>query len=346
MDVVDTGAPRRSREDIRQAALEAARTERDRFKRDVNLIAYAASRGYASFAAKTSRNFPALRHPRSHHKIVVGKGRDGHWVFYTLGNDAGPRGSIIDFIQHLDEIPMTKVLEELRQWTNTPRELPTYARVSIEHVPKDRDAVAATVEHASSVETHRYLESRGLTRATLAHPRFLPTWRQSGPRRDERDLPTGTALFLHHDEQGLCGFETKSWRMTGFARGGMKALWCSGQTPSDTRLVIAESAIDALSYHEANAHPRTRYVSFAGAMSARQPELLERAISWMPAGSTVVAATDRDKQGHAFATRIAELCSKHAHVAYERHEPGLGKDWNDHLQALRAPERKTPALAR
>ena len=73
----------------------------------------------------------------------------------------------------------------------------------------------------------------------------------------------GTILFPHHDANGLCGFETKSWRFTGFARAGSKALWWSKATPADNRLVIAESAIDAISYHQVNPHPKTRYVSFA-----------------------------------------------------------------------------------
>lgn len=339
--------------EVREAALLAARNERDRFKRDVNLIAYAASRGYVFNKAKTSINFPALRHPTTGHKVLIGKGKDGHWLYYSVNRDDS--GSIIDFVQSLeggkDAFPITKVLQELREWTNTPRELPAFARAPIQHVPKDRGAVAATVEHAHAVDSHRYLEARGITGATLRHPRFRGTWRESGARRDERDLPAGTVLFLHHDEQGLSGFETKHRRFTGFARAGTKALWWSGATPTDNRLVIAESAIDALSYHEVNPHPRTRYVSFAGAMNAQQPELISRAISWMPAGSTVVAATDRDKEGHAFAAQIAELSAKHPHVTYERHAPSLGrKDWNDHLQVLRAPERsrgaKDPGIER
>jgi DNA primase len=59
----------------------------------------------------------------------------------------------------------------------------------------------------------------------------------------------------------------------------------------------------------------------------------------MPAGSIIVAATDKDKAGEAFAKSISELCAKHSHVTYERHAPRLGKDWNDHLQALRCQTR-------
>jgi len=190
--------------------------------------------------------------------------------------------------------------------------------------------VVLDVARSKVVETHPYLEERGLHRKTLDDPRFRGTWRQA-------DGPHANVIFLHHDSNGLSGYELKNRGYTRFAKGGSKGLWASTTLPADHRLVIAESAIDALSYHQVNPHPMTRYVSFAGSLNPEQPALLERAISWMPAGSTVVAATDKEKDGHEFAARIAELCGKHPHVTNERHVPQIGKDWNDHLRALRSP---------
>jgi hypothetical protein len=333
-----------------EAAL-AARRELEQWKREVNLLAYAASRGYVFNKAKSSRNFPALKHPSTGHKMLVGKGQDGHWLYYSV--DRAESGSIIDFIQNLEggrnAYPITEVRKELRAWTNTERELPEFARAPIRHVPKDRFAVQATVEHGRLAGTHPYLEYRGLTRETLQRPRFRTTWRESGPRRDEYDLPSRTVMFLHRDEQGLSGFEAKSWNFTGFARGGTKALWWSQARPTDNRLVIAESAVDALSYHQVNPHPKTRYVSFAGALNEQQPALIERSISWMRAGSSIVAATDRDKDGRKYAVLIEQLVAKFPHLRFERHEPTLGdKDWNDQLRELRARSltHSAPAKAR
>jgi hypothetical protein len=98
--------------------------------------------------------------------------------------------------------------------------------------------------------------------------------------------------------------------------------------------VITESAIDALSYHQVKPHPRTQYASFGGAPSRHQTALLEAAISRLPPGSVVVAATDNDKAGHALARSIALLCyARHPHVTFERQVPTIGKDWNEHLLA-------------
>lgn len=308
-----------------------SRYELDRFKRDVDLSVFAASKGYALDKRESSASCRVLRHEATDDKIIIGKASDGHWQYFSV-RDREDNGTIVDFIQRRERKNLGEVRRELREWTHTERELPAFARKPLEPTTKDRAAVALAVARSKEVETHPYLESRGLTRATLSGPRFRGTWRQAPGAHQN-------VLFLHRDGDGLSGFEIKNVRFTGFAKGGDKGLWASRTTPTDTRLVIAESAIDAISYHQINPHPKTRYLSFAGGLNERQPELIERAISWMAAGSTVVAATDRDKDGHAFAERIAGLCEKHSHVTFERHAPTLGKDWNDQLQALRSPNR-------
>lgn len=307
--------------------------ELDQFKRDIDLTAFATARGYRLDRRESSASSRVLRNDGTGDKIIVGKARDGHWQYFSV-RDPDDNGTIVDFVQRRDRKNLGEVRRELRAWTHTERELPAFARTRVEPTAKDRAAVVLDVARSKVVETHPYLEERGLHRTTLDDPRFRGTWRQA-------EGPHGNVLFLHHDSKGLCGYELKNRAYTRFAKGGTKGLWASATLPADHRLVIAESAIDALSYHQVNPHPRTRYVAFAGALNSEQPALLERAISWMPAGSTIVAATDRDKDGHDFAARIAELCTKHPHVTYERHVPQRGKDWNDHLQAQRSPSLPT-----
>jgi hypothetical protein len=310
----------------------ADRHELEKFKRDVDLSAFAAAKGYALDKRESSASCRVMRQAGSGDKIIIGKAADGHWQYFSV-RDRDDNGTIVDFIQRRERKTLGQVRRELREWTHTERELPDFARNPVAPSTKDRAAVALAVARSTVVETHPYLESRGLTRETLSGPRFRGTWRQAaGPHQN--------VLFLHRDDGGLSGFELKNaGGFTGFAKGGDKGLWASASCPTDNRLVIAESAIDAISYHQVNPHPRTRYLSFAGGLNDQQPALLERAISWMAAGSTVVAATDNDKEGHAFAAQIATLCEKHPHARFERHAPTLGKDWNEHLQEARSPQR-------
>lgn len=310
------------------------RYELERFKRDIDLTAFAASKGYRLDQRESSVSSRVLRHDGTGDKLIVGKAGDGHWHYFSV-RDRDDNGSIVDFLQRRERKSLGEVRRELRQWTYSPRpEVPTTSR-PVQPVIADRAGVAAEVGRSKVVEGHAYLESRGLVRETLGSPRFRGTWRMDGSSH-------GNVMFPHHDEKGLSGFEVKNQGFTGFARGGSKGLWVSKASPVDQRLVITESAIDALSYHQVNPHPKTRYASLGGAQSPRQTALLESAISWMPAGSAIVAATDNDKAGHTLAKSIAELCSKHSHVNFERHAPKLGKDWNDHLQVLRSQIRSVP----
>jgi hypothetical protein len=310
------------------------RDELERFRHDIDLVAFATSKGYAVDQRDSSRNCCMLRHANGD-KIAVGRASDGHWQFYSF-RDEKDNGDILQFVQNRaggrHAYSLGAVRKELRLWTHTLRVIPPTHLRSMEPVIADRAAVAAAVARARVLDSHPYLESRGLVPETLSNARFRGTWRMDSSRH-------GNVLFPHYDVQGVCGFEIKNRDFTGFATGGSKGIWSSKVSPSDQRLVITESAIDALSYHQINPHPKTRYASLGGEQSHRQPALLESAISWMPAGSTIVAATDKDKAGEAFAKGVSELCDKHSHVTYERHAPKLGKDWNDHLQALRCQTR-------
>jgi uncharacterized protein DUF3991 len=56
------------------------------------------------------------------------------------------------------------------------------------------------------------------------------------------------AVFPHFDKDGMCGYEIRNTNFKGYSSGGTKALWLSQEYPSDNKLVLCESAIDALSH--------------------------------------------------------------------------------------------------
>jgi hypothetical protein len=337
----DPSAPKRSARE-RRASTPDDHSELERFKRDIDLRTFAISKGYQLDEGASTHRWTVLRHDVDNDKIVVYVHGNGHWRYYShRPENHESHGTIIDFVRWLDGKNLGEIRKELRDWTNSPPPRPPELDRSDARPVPDRAAVVRQLEKAAAPGGHSYLEEeRGLLRETLSHPRFHGTWRQAPGRHR-------AVLFLHRDEIGICGAEVKNAGYTGFYRGGTKGLWMSKAQPTDCRLVITESGIDALSYHQLNAHPKARYISFAGEQTTKQPALIESAISWMPAGSVIVAATDNDEAGHAFAKNIAELCSKHPHVTFERHAPQrfrfpdgrIGKDWNDHLQALRCPTR-------
>jgi hypothetical protein len=127
----------------------------------------------------------------------------------------------------------------------------------------------------------------------------------------------------------------KNVDFTGFASGATKGLWCSQIGPGDRRLVIAETAIDALSYAALKYQPHSRYVSMAGELNPDQPFLLEAAMKKLPAGGQVVLAVDHDAGGDKIGAEIESIFQSigRPELALVHDVPQTpGEDWNDQLR--------------
>jgi hypothetical protein len=300
--------------------------ELDRFKSDIHLVHFAVDRyGYRRDRRESSRASHVLRHLITNDKIIVRRDADGHWTYFSVRDDRD-NGTVIDFVKERGfHHSLRGIRRELRSWIGTATPEPEVwfsSRAPLRDLRSVADAFAA----ARASETYAYLTARGLRRETLCDPRFAGTWRQ-----DRR----GSALFVHRDDAGeITGFEIKCQRFTGFASGGTKSAWQSAARYDDKSLVITESAIDALSYHQLHAEqaPTCRYLSTAGAPSTRQFALLQRIFAALPASMTVIAAVDSDEAGDKLAKRIEELTTSEPHLIFRRDSPSADKDWNDVLR--------------
>jgi len=301
--------------------------ELDRFKTGINLGEYAVARGYHLDRRKSSRNSAVMRHPGGD-KIVIARGQDGHWVYFSV-RDPSDNGTIVDFVQHRGAGSLGAVRNELRPWVGgvVTRPSPTSYLPDLTPVTRDRAAVLRALAGMTTARQHDYLEvARGIPRALLTSPRFVGRILVDQRRN---------AVFPHADRDGFCGYEIKNRGFTGFPRGGEKALWVSGVRRSDTALVLAESAIDALSHAVLFPDPDARYASFGGGMNPTQPALIASAVARLSVGGKVFLAVDNDSEGRAFAdtleATIQELPRRDIEVI--RHSPEGPKDWNQVLTA-------------
>jgi hypothetical protein len=167
---------------------------------------------------------------------------------------------------------------------------------------------------------HGWLEvERKIPRSVLLAPRF-----EGCLLVDAR----ANAIFTHHDEFGVCGFEKRNRNFKGFAPLGKKGLWMSAKLLCDRCLVVGESAIDCLSYEAL--FPGNRYASLAGGLNPDQPALIAAACRDMPAAdSQVICITHGDAEGERYAEAIRQ-CSP---LPVRIHRPENVKDWNDVLRA-------------
>lgn len=296
--------------------------------------------GYTVCVRKSSRGSTAMDGPDGG-RILIGLAGDGHYVFYAVKGQAS--GSIIDLYQHHHPgASIGEVRKAVRPFLEggmgtvpgaPPHRFPVSLLSGLGPLrPIEKDLLGVRARYAGFEPVgsyHRYLcAERGLPVAVLAEPRFAERIRV-----DER----GNAIFPHFNADGLCGWEARNSGFMSFAAGGIKGLWCSVPAENDDRLVIAESAIDALSYAAIRGAARARFVSFSGGLNSGQPELLVRAMDRMPAGSRIIAAVDNDEAGDRYVDRLGELVDglgREDLVFLEDRPVERGDDWNDALRSF------------
>lgn len=313
------------------AAVRGNRTdELQRFKQDISLAEYAAGEGYVLVKNESSRNSFVMQRETDHDKIIVATDIDGHGIYFSVRDDAD-NGSIIDFVQKRKGFNLGQVRQELRPHTGENREArPIETQLGKPKVStQDTHKAAVNWSRAQPAPGHDYLERRGIKKETLQDPRFAPVI-----RADER----GNALFAHYNREGISGFEIKNKDFTGFAAGGQKSLWFSSNITHAERVIVTESAVDALSHAELERRDKgkdpqkTAYVSFGGSMSPEQKELISSLFEKVKEkGQKLALGTDRDAGGEAFNIELMGLLPEGLEAALER--PSVNtKDWNESLR--------------
>ncbi len=303
-------------------------SELEAFKREIDLRQFAVSLGYEIDRRESWRGSTVLR--RGADKIVVKRNGNGHYVFFSVRDDRD-NGTVIDFLQRRQNLSLGAVRQILRPWIGRPAIFSQFSK--LEPARADRMRVEGAYRRMAQAQRFPYLEhERCVPAAVLLSPRF------AGRMRIDC---LGNTVFPHFDASGLCGYEIKNCGFTGFAAGGQKGLWFSHTQPADRRLVLTESAIDALSYAALfpDAEDQTRYASLGGKPSSRQTALIPATIASLPAGAEIVAAFDADDAGRQFVEVIREAL---ASVAGKRGRRDLtvksqlpvqeGEDWNQVLQ--------------
>jgi hypothetical protein len=303
--------------------------ELEKFKTEINLVEYAIHIGYEYLARESSPSSAVLRHS-SGDKIIVATDKFGHGIYFSVG-DNSDNGTIIDFVQNRNNLSLGEVRRELRPYLvkseiasnggikpHRPDELVAKPHI----VNRDRISLIKKFSGFSAPMSHSYLAQRGITSSTVNNDRFT--------NRIAIDSQENI-IFPHYDRDGLTGYSIKNINFTGFSKGGTKALWQSNQSKDDTRLVITESAIDALSYHQLFPHQHTRYISTEGTPSNYQKQLIVEAMA-EPSNTIgeIIIATDNDEAGNKLAHTLAALAPSGTSV--QRHAPTSGKDWNECLE--------------
>ncbi len=293
--------------------------ELDLFKKNIDLREFAASEGYFLDKKKSSQTSSVMRNVDGDKLVMAKDNKTSNYIYFSVRNPLD-NGTIIDFLTNRNGGNLGQIRKILRGWLglSSPKiNLPTFEPLK----PASKDIRTAVIhyEKANYFTDSPFLEWRGLKKTLINSPRFKHCFKV-----DSR----GNVLFPHYNRDGLCGFEKKNYKFTGYAGGGVKGLWSSICFKDDTFLVISESAIDGLSYQALHNIPTARFVSIGGSMNPDQLELLALAMNKMVGGEALLAF-DNDPDGEKMADQVRAIAP--TGVKISRPLP-KSKDWNQELK--------------
>jgi hypothetical protein len=254
---------------------------------------------------------------------------DGRGWFDPLGDG---KGDVFDLVESLRDIPFVKAVNEVASLVGfTPLE-PIWQRGFHNREPGRSIPERWHARHRpwrNSATWHYLRDKRGLPDRIIRVAVSADLLRE-GPRGSMWAAHTGT-------DGGLTGWEERgaSWR--GFASGGSKVLFRLGWSGA-LRLCVTEAAIDALSLAALEGmREDSLYLSAGGGWSAATSQAL-RLLATRP-GAQLVAATDADSQGEAFAGRLRKI-AEDVGCDWLRRRPPTG-DWNDALYDWKAETKES-----
>src|SRR5262245_34206013 len=141
-------------------------TELEEFKQ-LDLRAYAASEGYELDRQESWRGSAVMRRDADNDKIVIKRELDGHYVYFSVRDDAD-NGSIIDLVlRRKARGSFGRVRRILRPWIGAAVEDPAFRR-PLEKSSADRGKVDRALMRMHVPDHYPYLEQvRGISPALL-----------------------------------------------------------------------------------------------------------------------------------------------------------------------------------
>lgn len=293
------------------------KSELEELRDRVNCAAVLEKAGFAIDLKESTRK--AVKYRRGGQIVIVIHESRG---WFDPLSDA--KGDVFSLVEHIDRVPFVEVLERVASLVGFVPKEPVWTRPA-----REPESVASIPDRWSKRRkpwpgslTWRYLnDARSLSEAVI----------RTATRHDlVREGPRGSMWAAHRDVAGVVtGWEERGPEWRGFATGGAKVLFRFGPAHA-LRLCVTEAAIDALSLA---ALERMRIDSVYLSTGGGWAPATDAAIRALAAreGALLVAATDNNAQGEAYADRLSRIACE-VSCDFERLR-STEVDWNAELKA-------------
>ena len=303
--------------------IEDRSTDPNQIMKEVALVHYAEFCGYQINRIESSEDFVVMQ--KDDDKILVARDDQGRDLYFSLVHSA-ERGSFPDFVRKKKALTLGEVRKQMREKkrlpSSSPPRLPSLSR---EWIDETVTAFRSLRPYSGSVLESRY----GLRSETIK--KF-----QDQIREDDR----GNVCFFHRNNKGATGWEILEETQARFSEWGTHSFFVGKTGKRISRVVITESALEAMSYCQIRGKEGDCYLSLGGTISRRQLESLLAISQKFP---SVVVASGDDARGRALSETIAGPSS---HLRRETPQGGL--TWNEEIQnemgrrELESPSRFSP----
>jgi hypothetical protein len=320
-------------------------------KKDINLVDLVLTLGYQHNRAKSGSDIEKGKFHTFDYKgkpgldqVIIYKAPSGDYLYFNRADDRD-KGSVIDFLKNRIENPRIEgivaspgknvwasVIENAKRFLNLPPEVRNVSpqlQQRIEPVQRGEGYIPEFLRKTTPLMDTRYLSNRGISPETLASPLFAGrilnhVHEGTNPKTGQPYKFINTA-FPQLYKDNIVGLEIKANGFKGQAADSLNsaALWLSNTTTKTNTLVVAESAIDALSYQQLKQPTNALYASTSGQLTDNKVAEIKRLIENTNL-KTVKLAMDNNLEGHLFDTRlITGLARPNTPMGIERTQPSM-----------------------
>jgi hypothetical protein len=319
-------------------------------KKDINLMDLVLTLGYQHNRAKSGSDPEKGKFHTFDYKgkptldqVIIYKATSGDYLYFNRADDRD-KGTVIDFIKFRLEHPRipgitaepgkniwASVIANAKRFLNIPaqeRHTSQALQQQMEPVQRTDRFIPDFLQKTAPLTDATYLHARGLTAETLANPAFagrILNHVHTGTSKTGQPYRFVNIAFPQVYKDNIVGLEIKSQGFKGQAANSLNssALWLSNVNPKTNSLIVAESAIDALSHHQLKQPSNALYASTSGQLTDNKVTEIKRLVENLNL-KKVCLAFDNNLDGHLFDTKlIAGLARSETPMSIARTLPSL-----------------------
>jgi hypothetical protein len=295
------------------------------FIREINLLEFVNYCGYRQDVTK-GRKWAVLVNKDIDDRIIIGQAANASHQYYWNPLNDNDKGTLIQFVRNRLGIlfknnHLKKQAENINEVLYGYLKIPAPEKKMFEPYRKLRDVVFNSSLLQVLNDTNYLVKKRGIALKTLKDEVFAGTIMQWVQNRF-----INIAFPYTDSNENIVGAELCNESFKAHAAGSNKSvgIWHSNILSSTKNLVVAESGIDALSYHQLKGGVENVYVSVGGHLTSGQLNTIAALASKINA-SKIIGAFDNDAAGR----KYNQLCSERFEIFVA--DAPIRKDFNEEV---------------